>query len=682
MEDIRQSELAVFFDATADTNLDSAEADLVRYSQKLWDSEIEIQHGPPDYLTPYTLWFSTSPSARDLAGNAITTGYIMKRIDTEASHLFLVYAPDTTNLVYGLYAFLEELGIRFFHPRDEFVPHYGKIVLPRELSIERHPVFDTRGIHVHLLHPLEYFKVFNEPGDDNLSDAHLFIDWLVKSGQNYLQWSILKTVDFEGWKPHAQAVIDYAHQRGVKVGAEIQLWEGSSLQNSYVLLTQESGWQAEMEAHLDQILTIQWDQIEIDLGEFLGTNPTITVTWLNYATDYIKTNYPQTDVSAVNHVGNYPNLWLDYGGQTVFYYHLPGFSDPRLINNVHTVFFFDLYRNWGGYGHPNFHLQKDFIMQQLPLRKVRYKPESAYWVSADIDVPLFLPEYIYSRWIDIHNLPADIAADNLPRLDGHILYSSGHEWGYWMTDYLTAKMQWEPEKDFGYFIDLYAGMYGQCANVMSHSLMAFIDLQTEFLFDKRLVPYISGEDMYDNIGYEMGIVTIPKRVQFEELLAMSDDELNAFKKNVVDNLDSMARSLPPLEHTVKEICIHANADQNPWCSELFDGMRITGLRLAHSAHLYKAVMDRVRGGHGYDSYKEQALHISDLAGSVIKNRESHYRFDIQRMVGSYSNPTIYPFGYLKQAHTQCLWKRQEKQAEIIIKTLRAPLLVEIPACVD
>ena len=46
MEDIRQSELAVFFDATADTNLDSAEADLVRYSQKLWDSEIEIQHGP------------------------------------------------------------------------------------------------------------------------------------------------------------------------------------------------------------------------------------------------------------------------------------------------------------------------------------------------------------------------------------------------------------------------------------------------------------------------------------------------------------------------------------------------------------------------------------------------------------------------------------------------------------
>ena len=86
-------------------------------------------------------------------------------------------------------------------------------------------------------------------------------------------------------------------------------------------------------------------------------------------------------------------------GQTVFYYHLPQYADLRLGQTVHTLFFFDLYRDWATYAHPNFLLQHDYILEELPTRRVKYFPESAYWISADIDVPLFLPEYLYARWL-------------------------------------------------------------------------------------------------------------------------------------------------------------------------------------------------------------------------------------------------------------------------------------------
>ena len=86
----------------------------------------------------------------------------------------------------------------------------------------------------------------------------------------------------------------------------------------------------------------------------------------------------------------------------------PQFCDARLGQNVHTLSLFDLYRDWATYAHPNFYLQHDYILQELPTRRVSYFPESAYWISADIDVPAFLPEYLYARWLDIHTLAREL----------------------------------------------------------------------------------------------------------------------------------------------------------------------------------------------------------------------------------------------------------------------------------
>ena len=59
---------------------------------------------------------------------------------------------------------------------------------------------------------------------------------------------------------------------------------------------------------------------------------------------------------------------------------------------------------------------REYIFEQLAApeqRRVRYWPESAYWIATDIDVPAFLPEFIESRHLDIQRLDADARAMGL-----------------------------------------------------------------------------------------------------------------------------------------------------------------------------------------------------------------------------------------------------------------------------
>ncbi len=679
MEMFKPEDIAIYLDTQEDQNIQIIKADLLKYLKQLWGTEnLEIIIGKPNFSKKMNIWFTTSQEGKNHSGENIKDGFVIKKVDT---NLILIYAPDNINLSYGIYNFLEELGIRFFHPFQEFIPKFKGIFLPKMINIVRASPYKIRGIHLHLLHPIEYLRSFNEAGEQNLSEAKMFIDWIQKTGQNYIQWSILKTLDFSTWIEHAKKILDYAHMRGIKVGAVVLLWSGSSLQNAYVLVESPNNWEKQLESNIDFIMQLPWDHIEIGFGEFFGTSPQFLIDMLNYIANHISNKYPGKTVSVINHVGNYPELWTNYNGETVFFYHLPKFADQRIINNVHTVFFFDLFRDWGMYNHPNFHLQRDYIFELLPSRVVRYKPESAYWATADIDVPAFLPEYIYSRWIDINGLVREIKNRGLPMIEGHVLFSSGHEWGYWLTDYLTAKMLWEPEKEFDHFIKHYAQIYGDCSEGIQKALSEFINLQTIYLFDNRLISYISGEDIYDDLGYLMGIITHPKRVQFEEFFGFKEEEIQFFEKNTLEKLSEMAEEIYPIELTVNNYCDNSDDLLKPWCLEILDGIKIIRLRLLHSLNLYRAVLSSIRA-QDHEKYLSEASSLREQAKGVIENRAKYYRVDVERVATSYSNHTIYPFGYLKQAHTLCLWERQHKQAEYVIQNKTKPPLSQLPSCIN
>ncbi len=682
-ETLAASDVGVYMDVS-DPLLDPVVADLGSYLGTSWGTTVSVARTAPDFAKKRTIWLSTSDAAAAKAGVTITDGYAIERVSGSAGAAsIVVYARDAADLAFGAYALLEELGVRFFHPKQELVPRRSAPVLPLAIDVKRAPFVAQRGLQFHTLHPIEYLAVFNEPSAANLADAKKVVDWLVKTGQNYVQWALLSTVDFASWLPHAQAIIAYAHARGVKVGAVVQLWAGAAIQNNYDLVTDESAWQTEMDSQLARLMQVPWDVVDIGLGEFKTTDPASIVSWLSHATSQLATTNPGVQVNAQNHVGDYPQMWVPYGGQTVFYYQLPQFSDPRLGMSVHTLYYFDLYRDWAMYAHPDFHLQHDFLLAELasPGRRVNYFPESAYWVTADISVPAFFPEYVVARLNDIQGLANEIAAKGLPPMNGHVMFTSGHEWGYWMTDYLTAKMLWDPATSADALFADYAASYGSCANGVASTLSQFTALQTKYLFDQRLAPYVMAEDRTVDLGTQAQIFTIPRRVQFEDVVAMSETDRAAFETSVVAELESLATQVQPLEDAMAARCPTADAQLAPFCNELWDGIEIVRLRVEHSAELYRATLAYARGqSASAQTYFNQALSTSTTAAAVVARREAGYRFDLTTLTSYYANPTIYPYGYLRQAHTQCYFHRREDQVQSLLESGAAASIFQLRSC--
>lgn len=661
---VAPDQLGVYVDAVG-PDVDRLADDLSRYLAALWQiPPPQIVRGAPDGSKPFAIWLSLAQG---------TDGYRLLR----DGNSLRVTAGTNANLVHGGYALLEQLGIRFFHPKQELVPAVAGPRFPRTLDVARAPWVKVRGLQLHTLHPIEYFKVLNEPGDANLADAMLLIDWLVKTGQNHLQWPLLSTVDFAAWTPHAQAILDYAHSRDVTVAPVVQLWGGSALQHNYVLMSDPKQPPSTMDPQIDRLLALPFDELSLGLGEFTSLDPSTVLALLNHATSYVAGAHPSVLVNVQNHVGNYKNLYLQYMGQTIFFYHLPKYADLALGSEVHTLSFFDLYRDWATYAHPDFHLQHDLIDAELPTgRRVRYFPESAYWISADNDIPAFLPMFVYARWLDIQKL-----ASETNKLEGHVMFSSGHEWGYWLTDYLAAHQLWEPSVSFDDLLNEFSTGFGDCAPEVNRRLSDFTSLQTMYLFDQKLAAYLQGEDLFVDLGYLTGLETHPKRVEFEELLTMAPEERDAFEHTVVDALQAMADAVAPDEAAIAARCRGSDAALRPFCDELDDGVKIVELRLEHTVRLYRAVLAYARGGNGKDLL-HQAQSVRDEAQSVVNRREPEYRFDVPRLVDHYDNPTIYPFGYLRQAHTLCYWSRREEQVQTILDSGQGEAVGLLPTCQD
>ena len=659
--------------------------DVASYLGRMWGApggRIDVPTTKPDFGKRVTIWISTSDDARRDAGSDSDDGYAIKRIDYGGKTKIIVAAKDAEHIAYATYALLEELGARFFHPRQELVPAFATPRIPRTMTIARRPTMAQRGLQLHTLHPIEYLATLNDPTDEHLAEARQLIDWLVKTGQNHIQWPLLATVDFEKWKPFAQAILDYAHLRGVTVGAVVQTFGGSALQNNWVLITSsKEPYQPQIEASLDRLFAIRWDYLELALGEFFDADPHLVVAWLDHALQYAISKVPELRVDVQNHVGNYANLFVQYDGKTEYFYNLPRHADPRLGQSVHTLAFYDLYRPWATYAHEDFHAQHEYLFEVHPARRVSYFPESAYWITADIDVPQFLPMFVEARFNDITGLTRETKERGLPPVYGHIMFSSGHEWGYWMTDYLAARIMWQPEESLEHAFGVVGSAYGNCGNDVAASLAQLTALQKKYLFDQRLAGYLAGEDQVIDLGYISGFETHARRVAFEKVITMTEPERVTFERDIVAALEAMAKETRPIEDALAARCRGSDATLKPWCEELEDGTRIVRLRLEHTALLYRAVLAKARNQDG-SGLLARARSVTGEARTVIEHREKGYRFDPKRLTDAYVNVTRYPFGYLRQAHTQCFWRRREEQVAYVLEFGVASSLVGLPSCLD
>jgi hypothetical protein len=545
---------------------------------------------------------------------------------------------DTLGVQYGVAYLLEEMGFRFLHPWDTHAP--DELAPLEGVSGEQAPEIARRGIHLHTLHPTEgYFDTWEDPDSEG---GRRIVDWLIKNRGNHLQWVALDDMPGD-WEADTTALVDYAHDRGITVGLGVQLYGRSNLQLAFDLIDSESDEQRpQLEEQWARVTGVDFDLYNLSFGEFSDTAPEdfLASVDLAYA---VMTEQTDAEMTSVLHVGD--DLQVEYKGEELIYYLLAQYANPAIKPWVHTVMFYNLFEDAGGaYHHEEFDQHRELILERLSSGEpVGYFPESAYWVAFDNSVPQAQPLYIRSRWLDLANLPG---------LDDHVLFSSGWEWGFWQHDVATLRMNWRVPEDYGDTVRWIWEPWGEPG--LADAVIAQADLQHDALIDARLAAWVCGRDAAMELGYGLGIVSQPRRPDFDELTEDDRATATALSAHAAD-----IRAIP-----VPDI-------DDVWVRELSDGIEIDALRADYMAALIRAAID-------HDAAELSAAEVLlESARAVVAARHGDaHDPDIERLITEGDNRTLYNFGYLLRADELCYWERERLQ----VTALLTGESQSIPAC--
>lgn len=566
---------------------------------------------------------------------------------------------DVLGAQYGTAAVLESLGFRFRHPFDTLMPRP-----PREMTVldgEVHkPQIRVRGLHLHTLHPIEGHFAFWIPSAGSTHDAHRIIDWTIKNRGNYVQYAALDDIIndpelYEVWKAFTRELIDYAHMRGIRIGINMQLFGNSNLQLAFSLSGRDSQKPlAQSIAERLPLITkdLPFDVYDLSYGEFFGTEPQQFIDATNEVARQLRELAPQAEpLHTLVHVDS--DHRVTYQGRDLPYYFLVQYADSTIIPDIHTVMYFNMYDpTAGAYQHENFDEHKEYLLQRVCAgQKVAYHPETAYWVAFDVTVPMYLPVYVYSRWRDL----AGIAAEGCGKpLDNHLIFSTAWEWGYWLNDVTSLQASYElPASPKKLVEDAFANDLGREAAGIVDEMMT---VQKQALMDDRLTGYIIGRDVIIDAGRELDppIVSQPDRLMFDEVNA---GNAAMFTSSVIEPLRAYTAKLVDLEKRMLAL----DLPDSRWGRELRDGMIVTRLRAEFVLATWEAVLDKVGGGSGAAASARAEAALA-AAKPVIKGRhndlhERHGRRSLDQTV----NSTVYQYGYLYMADTQCYWHRELEQ---------------------
>ena len=611
--------------------------------------------------------------------HAVVDGYSLER----HSDGVIVHGHAPLGVDYGLAHLLEASGFRFFHPERMHIPE--TVTWPAAsdpvYGVAHEPEMSLRAIHLHTLHPIEAYFTFLDPGEEHLAGARRTIDWVIKNRGNMVQWWMLNEIkrDNFGDRDHVRAVVDYAHMRGIRVGASVQLFSGANLQQGFDLTTGGADSGAELEANLGVLDGFGFDALKISFGEFSGEEPSRFIEILNDATERAHIHWPDIEVSASIHVGNYPDLRLDFMGETdLLYYFLVRFADPRITPWIHTVMYYNLFDSASlAYLHPDFSEHRAYLYDRLATGDpVAYYPESAYWVAFDNSIPTYLPVYLRSRWMDQRRIRDDAAAMGISPLRQHAIFSSGWEWGYWQTDYLVLRDNFELSDGYADAIGEMLAPLGADGAATAEAIVTAADAQYAALIEGELGPYMAGRDATIDAGFLMGIVAAPDRMGFEALRDASPAERAEFSGQVIEPLEALA------DETEVALAM-VPASEDPWISEVRDGLEVDVARGRFVATLYRAM---IQAAAGEDFTASITLAEAELARGLVVSERRHADLhastrdpDLGEAIvhQRLRTDTLYNYGYLREADTLCFWRRELVE----VRNLLLGETETVPACV-
>lgn len=581
------------------------------------------------------------------------------RLTRGAGGTLRVEASDLLGLQYGAWEALERAGLVYVHPSQPAFPTAWCRPCVADLDVAAAPGYAMRGTHFHTMHPIEVEPLLlgHDPAD--LERYDMILGWLVARRQNFLQWALLRTVDWDRWIVHASKLVERAQARGLRVGISAPL--AFRQQNSYYLVDVASPEPAtaQIRRNVDALMQAGWDHIGSEMGasEFLPVSDVDQVAQMSYLARYLDDKYGVSTATKVHCTIN--QTAPGYGDMNFNY--IAQFTDPRMGVMPHTVQWYDLYRPGPTYDRKDFADMRAFLLGEIGKRPVYYYPETAYWISFDNSVPLFLPQYVYARWLDLHRLRES-------GMDGQINFSSGFEWGYWLNDMAAAWYAYAPAETWTTVLERALAPLGAAADRATTLLADYIERQGEVLLVENGIRWLISWEPASDVGHFIGIHAQPVVERLYEVAAMDAPALAAFEADALPQLLSLEPWLRAAADAWDELAGRVAPGGAVIYDEFALGMRITALRAAWMERLYRAVVERRKAELGlagadaaaFERLLAEADGIKAAALAIVGRQQRNYRYPFEEIGIDRPSRTSYPFGYLRTVSDLWYWERERK----------------------
>ncbi|MCG8316865.1 MAG: hypothetical protein MI976_26915 [Pseudomonadales bacterium] len=672
------------------------------------------------------LLFGDTPLARTLwhlpevnATPAASESYVLRQFSHNQLNVYWANGSPANQKVllqginrgelYAAYHLLEQLGYHFLHPLQPIAPDALRFNDFQE--IREQPRWPIRAWHIHTQHPLELTHVLNgwgkEGPQDNLGweallgEWDLFLEWAIANKQNRVEWFLLMA---DSWQAFADSeerqlrikhMVGMAHDWGLAVGIDAPI--AFKQQHAWTMLREKGNELFQIQRALDWLNVAGFDYFEVEAGFSEFTHPTDVqmLSWLNEVASYSAEVYGKPTYVKVHCTQNqFASSFLDpETAEPLNFNFLPYYADRRLGVLPHTVQFYDLDGPALTYDNENFHYIRRYMQMEAGRREVLFYPETAYWVSFDIDVPLFLPIYMDRRLFDLRLIGFDEEAGRMgrgehanSRIDGQVNFSSGWEWGYWMNDVVTARAAWNPHLELGDDLALKKSLepvvapFGAAREAIKTNIMAWIDMQQRLFIDGDTVQgkpsspylrnaqaYLQGWEAWDDVAKTLGMLeTQPRKMGLLDMqnpFAPRINKLN-YQTELKPLLSETVSALDELYADYVSLGRQVPQEGEALYLEVKDAMAMTLLRARQVFHLYETMAninpiiinaDKTLA----NEHLTKAHRALDEAQQIVVEREANYRVDPDRIAGWGYNPTAYNFGYLWSVRSLHYWWRDE-----------------------
>ena len=621
---------------------------------------------------------------------------------------------------YATYESLRRLGVRFYHPEQEFVPE-RKVTDLRDLAkrptaIHRGgddyvPEFFWRSWSFHSSHPLEHLESFSDAAFP-IDEARNVNLWQVKNFGNRFRGAGRGVADEAS---RAQRVAELEEMRielGFPRGTGITLHNQQQGANAEIDRESDVPVQTQIEELVAQRLAdvpdARWFGIHFGPTEFTTTPGPETVDWINWAGRKALELAPNVQVEINDHItGSQPMEGFDDLGcpnntnddNWIDYYDLAFHTDPRLGVRVHTVMFYPLEGQARVYNQQSF-AHKRCLMEKASAegRPVGWFPEGSWWLSFDNPIPMYLPLHVWTRWRDIDLVKSLLPSRGDGTLRDHRMFNSGHEWGYWQQDYAVALMGWNadvtPEQVWDEILDPLCGadtwregcpLEDEVASILNE----LVDHQREMFLEEvdfrgrpgGLYSYFAGEDQADVVAAAAGLEFRPVRVGFAEVLEWNQDQIDLFRDSDLAKINASAVFMAGLRDRMTDARELVPEHGLPWFDEIADGIEIDEMRARQASALYTAVLaireaelsnEPDPGSFGEAQYGAAQMVLAQ-AEIVIRRREAAYRYPAAQVYGggltedtAVANGTTYPYRVHTKTHLLTYWNNRDAEVRALI----------------